>query len=260
MQKQTKKLLIGVALVSLAVLGTITAQTTPRNLVPIFDARLNFKPSKATQAETQILSQGAFQSAKRYWSKQEMGCDKISQSAKFEIRDAIAGAFTKKNAKQRAVLYSVCYGMMPGTNFFGLGILEKGKLIANITVPGSDRIGTMPDLNQNGISEILLASDGMMGGFLERSISFIEISHRRILSFGDLHVLSVCLGYNETSDGRVIEALRVYAQKGNPVQFLTEKYSEASGCEGSSNGIVKRIQSLTKVALAPDENYTFLKF
>ncbi|MBK8465993.1 MAG: hypothetical protein IPL32_09190 [Chloracidobacterium sp.] len=95
-----------------------------------------------------------------------------------EPAGAIHGAFTRTNSKQTLAFFQIC---QTGNGFgvAGLALIENKKVIA---IFGADAgwtvdIGLVPDVNQNGLNEFILAySGGMHQGHGGSGVDLMEFS------------------------------------------------------------------------------------
>lgn len=144
------------------------------------------------------------------------------------------GAFTTHNSSQKIYLYRLCeggVGSMP-TRLGGIMIAENAKVIAHYVykeLGGYTDLKTLPDINQNGLSEIVLQSASAVNqGYLTDSIELIEISRSGIIKMGDALVFSNSPDTGETADeaeqGGSSTAYKISVQIGKTPVFLRETY------------------------------------
>jgi len=118
-----------------------------------------------------------------------------------EVAGFVAGAFTKPGAKQKLVFYQVCQ-TGNGFGWVGLVLIEGGMVVGNYVSETGwiVSIGTVPDINQNGLDEFTLAYSGGMhqghGGvgvdLMEFSAGFPKgIGWYKAEEFGDTEAVSV---------------------------------------------------------------------
>jgi hypothetical protein len=145
----------------------IAAGQDPR---PVFDARLSPAPAKIAAADTALLDRLARPAARQAWKGSE-GC-----KDEFEVLDAVTGAFTRRGASQRAFLYRFCT-TGHGFGASGVAVIEDGKTVAHLAYDGAAdyALGALPDLDGDGLSEILLVGGGTNQGITATSVSLIGI-------------------------------------------------------------------------------------
>lgn len=127
-----------------------------------------------TAAEEKLITTIAVPKARRRW-KDVGGCD---EPGNFNIAGAASGAFTRKAASQRALLYELC---QTGNGFAnnGLAIIESGKIVAHFVTEGGWNLSmvSLPDINRNGFDELLIeTSGGMHQGYSGMGVTMLEVS------------------------------------------------------------------------------------
>ncbi len=227
------------------------AQAVPRNLVPIYDARLNFQPNKPTKPETIILRRDVLPLARTYWKRQKVDCQ---DSEYFDARDVANGAFTKPRSHQRAILYTYCQtgDMML---YSGIAILERNQLVANLPFEGNDyKIGAFPDLNGNGLSEIITANGFVHMGFEEENIAVFETPKGKPQYLLTLKTSAGnCSGGYDQTGKRESKAARVYAERGKVLKFYAELFEDTNACLEKQNQKWQKIKEIKRLSGDPYE-------
>lgn len=125
--------------------------------IEVFDGRAgNVKNTKTSTAETALIEKEVRIKAKEDFLKKRLEglAENIDWETEFSVDGIAEGAFTKPNSKQKAILYRFSY-----TN--GIVILENETIVAHYSGSPGDyafyfAIKSLPDVNQNGLSEIIL--------------------------------------------------------------------------------------------------------
>jgi len=213
---------------------------------PIFDARLTLKPTSLTAEEDHLLKNSIGPAAGKHW--QEVGDAALCITPQ-EPRavDVASGAFTHLAGRQRAILYSYCE---TGHNqdLEGIAIIEDGHLVVQIVFRGAANtaIGAVPDLNGNGLAEIVVASGGSNTGEVWGQLAVIEIAGSEVTAFGHAKTFSDNCGAVEK--GCHAEATRVLARSGAKPAFFRERFTRAG-----SAGTWAKAATLAPLALEEDE-------
>lgn len=133
-----------------------SAETAQTKSIEVFDGRDgDVKNGKLTEVDLALVEADVRQKAQEdFLKKQIIGSD-FNWKEEFKILDVAEGSFTAPNSDgQRAVLYRFSY-----TN--GVVILSDGDIVAHYSGGPGDyafytAIKSLPDVNQNGLSEIIL--------------------------------------------------------------------------------------------------------
>jgi hypothetical protein len=155
-------------LISSAVLLTTAIAA---NLTPIFDGRLNLTPNTTlTATEQRVFETQIVQAAKKHFPDDGTCNDDPL------MLDTAKGAFTRPRAVQKALIYRYC---STGASFgrIGLAILENGALVRHDAFEEGVRyaLGRMPDLNRDGVDELILATGGTQMGETWQSATVVEL-------------------------------------------------------------------------------------
>jgi len=225
------KLHVLIPFLALLALLTASAVAMAQDAKPIFDGRLELKATKLSDAEEALMKDNILPAARKAWHKAERDQDCMTDF-KSEALDAAPGSFTKPKAEQKAILYKFCViGQDQALN--GIAILENGALVAHIVYEGDEdyAIGALPDINGNGLSEILLATGGTNQGITWQTISILEIHGTEITKFGHTETSSDDCGINEKS-GKT-KAQKILVKAGPTPAFFHETYI-SPGCAGGN--------------------------
>jgi hypothetical protein len=160
--------------------------------------------------------------ARNFWHERQRDRDCVSGPNLRSI-DVAPGAFTKLKAEQRAILYSFCE-TGHNQNLDGIAIVENGAVVSHIVFEGAANtaIGALPDINGNGLAEIVVAAGGTNQGTTWTGISIVEVSGHAITKFGQTVTSSDNCGANE--DDCTVEASRIAVKRGTPPAFYSETF------------------------------------
>ena len=115
-----------------------------------------------------------------------------------------------------------------GHNFAldGIAITEADQVIAHFIYEGAwdAEIDALPDVNRNGLSEILIDTRGTNMGEISAGVSIIEVSGKTIRKFGQSEVLSDSCGSQYASG---IEAYKLYAKRGRTPVFYRAAFAKS---------------------------------
>jgi hypothetical protein len=174
--------------------------------------------AKADQAifKTQVLPD-----ARRAWRSRQNECVGGWEGDP-AIRGVAPGSFTKPNSQQKAILYNYCTPAHAYA-FNGVAIVEAGRVVAHLAYQSDwqNDLKASPDINQNGLSEILLISGTTNQGTTWATVSPIELSDTSVHKFGFAEVYSDSCGNDERSGG---EAWKLSARIGAAPEFYQESY------------------------------------
>ncbi|MGI0493151.1 hypothetical protein ACN4EG_15310 [Alkalinema pantanalense CENA528] len=139
------------------------------------------------------------------------------------------GSFTRPNTNQSAFLYTLC----ESGRTFGLGgilILENETVVAHYLYGENGLMYGMlsaPDVNQNGLTELMLTFGGLNQGYAGRGISLFELGN------GNLTFLGRESTYSDNSgamlDRSKVEtfAYRLWVEPAASPRFLKDTYKNA---------------------------------
>lgn len=194
------------------------------NLTLIFDGRTEAQTLRATRAEEQMVEREVRRKESTIKQKSALDCDEDT----FSVGSAADGAFTKPKAAQRAVLYELCRS----GRSFGIGgivVIENGKIVLHYTYGenGLDSgIAALPDINQNGLSEIVLIGGGSGQGYSAGTVEIIEMTPRGVQFFGSAETYGD--DYGTVKPKTSATAYKVSVQKGRTPIYFRETYAQKS--------------------------------
>lgn len=219
-------------LISALSLFTAAQIASAQDLKPIYDGRLSLNPTRLTPSEETLLKEKILPAAAALWHEQESGsvCTPGFEATAFDIAK---GSFTRPNSVQSAILYRYC---ATGHNMAlnGIAVVENGKTIAHIVYEGcwDEAVGAMPDLNGDGLSEILLASGGTNQGVTWRSISIIGLSGDAVTKFGKTQVYLDDCGAGQKNCRS--EAFKLSVKVGKAPVFFREIFVNRGAPDGAA--------------------------
>lgn len=191
----------------------------------IYDGRREFKVVAPTLAEKQLVKSEVEKTEVRIKEKSGLSCDQRA----FDVSSSANGSFTRPNSDQKAVLYELCRS---GRNFGigGIVIFENHEVAAHYIYGEngySYGIKALPDIDQNGLSEILLIGSGTGQGYTEGGFEIIEFEARRVKNFG----LAETYQDNFGTGNKPVQATayKISFQSGVPPVFYREIYRQKGG-------------------------------
>jgi hypothetical protein len=210
-------------------------------------------PAKLSPSEESLLKAVIAPAARNFWLERLRDRDCFSGPDVRAI-DVASGAFTKPKAEQKAILYSFCE-LGHNQNLDGIAIVENGAVISHIVFEGASNtaIGALPDINGNGVAEIVVAAGGTNQGTTWTGISIVEVSGPTITRFGQTLTSSDNCGANE--DNCTVEANRITVKRGSSPAFYSETF-----VRNGDTGPWRRSAALSALRLRQDETrYELLK-
>jgi hypothetical protein len=207
--------------------AVFTADGQTGKLTTVFDGRDDSQSIPLTPAESDLITKEVRGKEAVIREKSNNDCEE-DELFSFDVKGATAGAFTKPNVRQKAYLYELCRSTLT----FGIGgiiIVESGKVITHYIYGenGLDSdIATLPDINQNGLSEILLIGGGTGQGYTYGAVEIIEFTPGGINSIGIADTYEDNFGTENAK--KSAKTYKVSVQTGkNPVYFR-ETYTRKS--------------------------------
>jgi alpha-tubulin suppressor-like RCC1 family protein len=188
---------------------------------PIFDGRLTLHPGALSAEQQAFLKRAIFPAARKPWHDQEAECERGFQS---QAVDVAHGAFTRPGAAQDAILYRYCtIGHARALN--GIAILQDGQLTAHVVYEGDESyaIGALPDINGDGISEIVLAGGSTNQGITSAWISILQFG-AEVTRFGHTQTYEDNCGVVE--DNCRTTAWRISVKPGPAPAFFREAFAQ----------------------------------
>lgn len=171
--------------------------------------------------------------ARKEWHKRKRDevCESDFQPAGL---DAAPGSFTRPKAEQKAILYKYCaFGHDMALD--GIAVIENGRLVAHVIFEGGENraIGALPDINGNGLSEIVIAGGATNQGITMGWISLIELAGSNVTRFGQAETSSDDCGVNEKNCK--VTANRISVIGGKTPAFYREVFVNTGSGSGMSS-------------------------
>lgn len=190
-----------------------------QNLRAVYDGRADTsRNTTPSSSDVQLVRRYALPKARRFWR----GNDACTES--FEVVGVASGSFTKPDTEQRAVLYRFC---VTGHNFAnnGIAIIEGGSMVAHIVYDGGEdySIGALPDINGNGLSEIILGNGSTNQGYTTSVVILIEASTGVVKRWGIADVYQDNCGTLEQCE---MTAYKISVKPGATPIFYREAYKK----------------------------------
>jgi hypothetical protein len=182
----------------------------------IYDGRTEARGLRATAAEERLVEREVRKKETAIKEKSNQDC--VDDT--FSVGAVARGSFTKPKAAQSVVLYELCRS----GRSFGIGgivIVENGKIVAHYTYGenGLDYdLVSLPDINQNGLSEIVLIGGGGGQGYSANAVEIIEMTAGGVKSFGIADTYKDDFGTGKPNSSAT--GYKVTVQPGkNPIYF-----------------------------------------
>lgn len=187
----------------------------------IVDPTAKAKSSSATAAEEKLVK-NLLPKVRKIWDDEVCTED-------FKITGVANGAFTRKNAAQKAFLYEFC---QTGNSFANDGIVftENGKVIGHFIYEGAWTVGldALPDINRNGTSELMITNyGGMHQGISATGIDVIEFNGKSFAEIGATQIDYDASGADESGKGEVY-SYKISVKTGAKPIFYREKFVRKS--------------------------------
>lgn len=229
------------------VLVYLPAVVNAQALIPIYDARSEDKAAKVSDADIAAIERSALPAARRAL---EGDCE-----PEIDYTGSASGSFTAPGRTQRVVLYRYCE---TGHGFAnnGLVVLESGKIVRNLIYNGGSEmeIVAAPDIDRNGISELVIAGGSTNQGYTVSVISILELTDTGAREFGAADAYEDNCG---AVDRCKMTARRIFAQPGTKPTFSREIYQKRGGRWVITSA--RRAFSLRKSHQNPPTEYRVLK-
>ena len=229
------------------ILTLLTSSGFAQNVTTLYDGRLENNPEPVSSSDVQLVRRNALPAARRAWGSE---CEEAT-----DFIGTASGSFTATGKAQRIVLYRYCeMGHAFSNN--GLVVIEGGRVVRNIVYNGGgeNTIVSLPDINQNGISEVLLAGGSTNQGYTGSVISILELTSSGALEFGDADVYEDNCGAVERCK---MTAYKVTAKPGAKPIYYRETFQKRGG-KWQSAGAAK-VLKLRESYRSPKSEFRILK-
>lgn len=185
--------------------------------VVVHDPTTGGDPAELTAAEQAIFDRQALPRVRK--AIPEETCGESLQPA-----GVVRGAFTAKGKRQSLVFYEYCQ-TGNGFGWNGLVLIEGDKVVGNFISDGGwgVDIGSVPDINENGILEFTLSySGGMHQGQGGTGVELMEFSGGKPVGIG---------WYKAEAFGptEAVTSWKLTAKPGTPPTFYKQKFFSGEG-------------------------------
>ena len=198
-----------------SVFVSVRAQT-PK---PVYDGRKDRPAAKIAPADEKLLQTTALPKARIFWKNAE-NCEED-----FSVTDAARGSFTSPGSDQNAFLYNFCE---TGHNFSNTGIVivENERIVAHYVYEGGGElsVSTVPDVDGDGLNELLIGAGGTNQGVTWGTITIVELSPKGVKTFGNTQTYEDNCGADEKGCSAV--AYQISATTGARPVFYHQKYTQ----------------------------------
>lgn len=208
----------------------VPAKTPQETAVEIADGR-KFDSDK-TEKEASTADQNFV--SKEFKSRETQIREKLADNycsepndAEVNIYNAVEGSFTKSDAKQKAYVYSICE-LGRGFGVGGILIAENDVVVAHYVgqIGWSARLSTLPDINKDGVAEILYADGGSGQGYTSTSVEILNFKDGTFKSLGEAQTYSDNSGAAEDESKAETLAYKISVQPASAPVFLREVYEK----------------------------------
>lgn len=215
-------------------------------LVRIFDERRFASPKDATAETNERLERLILPAG---WTPRLCGKGRRW----FTVLDVAAGAFTRKGSAQKAVLYEACE-MTRHSREQGIAVLEDGRVVAHLSYEGGDiALGALPDIDGNGLSELLVYDFANGQGSAYGGVRLLELGTEGVRKLGRFVVHEDDCGAHEHG-GREIATV-LHASSGAAPTFFKQTFTRR--CESKGPWCPRGAQA--PAAPEIDDNDTYLR-
>jgi hypothetical protein len=226
-----------------AAAGALVAGPADAQRRRVYSGLEEFRTAGVSPGDGALLRRDVLPEARRLWARVE-GC-----RDEFRAIDAAAGSFTRRGAEQRAVLYRFCE---TGHDFArgGVAIVQGGRVVAHVTIEDAqpDGLRALADVDQDGVSELVLVDNATHQGEATTLVSIIQLLPRGVRSFG------LASAYHSTPRGEARrdvgheQATVLYATPARRPLFEAETYGHSDNERSRWRGTHR----LHRIDLEPD--------
>lgn len=209
------------------------APTPQEELVNIIDGREERVEKEGTEAETQLVNKEFQRNKEAIYNSNSINCIDSSENEDVVVIGTAEGSFTKPDSSQKVFLYERCRA----GRSFGIGgilITEDGKAVSHYSYGenGLDvGVFSLPDVNKNGLSEIVIVAGGSGQGYLNSAIYLWEMKDGKMNYLGNTAIYDDNSGAMEDEKKVETNAYKISVQPGaNPI-FYREHYQQKGGAK-----------------------------
>ncbi len=219
----------------------------------LFDGRDSMESAPPTRPEFDMIRKEVRANETAIREAVNVVCDEDDETS-FGVTGMASGSFTKPNARQKAYLYELCRS----GRSFGIGgivVVENSRTVAHYAYGenGLDsEIVALPDINQNGFSEIMLIGGGSGQGYTQGAVEIIELTPGGVKDFGIADTYEDNFGTESAK--KSAKAFRISVSPGKSPVFFRETYTR----KGESGKWILTVKS-QKFSLRLDYEPKFYK-
>lgn len=223
--------------------------------IEVYDGRNGETTTRRSTSVAQAAIEQAFEEDKAAIQKNTT-FDCKSSSEGLTIVGTAEGTFTRLNASQQVFLYERCRS----GRSFGLGglVVLDGTKVAAHYVYGENglmsSITTTPDVNQNGLTEIVLIGGSTNQGYTGQGISLLELDAGKLSHLGGISTYTDNSGAAMDRSQVKTTAYKISAQPGTNPTFLKDTYEKKGGSQ-----VWSLLQEAEPVSLDQIEPSKFVK-
>lgn len=213
------------------------SDTQQTGLVEVYDGRNadTGSPKAPSAADTKLVTDEFKRSEAVI--KQKLGDKYCFEPADAEVNvyNSVEGAFTKPNSKQKAFLYAVCE-LGRGFGVGGILIVENDTVAAHYVgqISWGSVLSTLPDINKNEVSEIVISGGGSGQGYTSNSIELLDFKAGNLNVLGETETYSDNSGAVENDSKARTTAYKISVQPANNPVFFRETYDKKGNAKNFS--------------------------
>jgi len=192
-------------------------------LTVISDGRAETINSEVTKAEEEFIEKEVRKKESQIRKINDM-CEE-DEFFSFSLSGVASGSFTRPKAVQKAYLYELCRSNIE-MGIGGILIVENRNVIAHYIYGENgldDDITILPDIDQNGLSEIVLSGAWVGQGYIFRSVEILELTQRGIKFFGGARTFEDSSGAANPTN-HPVKAFKIAVKSGRIPVYFREKY------------------------------------
>lgn len=150
----------------------------------VYDGRVISDPFKISDKEKKRITDALLEAFPAdSWADNGISCN--PEQDVITVIDSADGRFLDVDGAQQGILFSFCW---PGHNLGenGIAVLVQGKVEALVVYSGSweNNLEALPDVNDNGLAEMVVTTGGMNMGEVWGGIAIIELTADGVKAFG----------------------------------------------------------------------------
>lgn len=229
---------VGIVAAAWLVSGQSMSGTQGRQLLYDFRKTSEEKPLALKDAERQRILNAVFssylESAEKCKSVEDTGDDYLAAARKAgqivpEVVSTATGAFTASGERQTAYIISVSECNASHADNFGtkrLAIFSGEKLVADVDTNFQRNILLTPDLDNDGVNELLLAGGDMNQGIAVEVATLVDVKGGQLHTIKDFKMIREDACESGLSESQVRASVIYYtpAAKGQMPELRVENY------------------------------------